>query len=1204
MDIDDSKKIFSSFYIVGCDYTNLQKYKEEENKDSSSQYIQNIDLLISDLFPNENIIKKKNEKWLKIMKGSNTWFRIKYSKEYNNPITELKIVECNQDKNAILFPKKYIDKGYRPIIITTFLKKDKNNEKNINMNENLIPISKEFSQITNYNDNYVIIPINFNAKAYMQLKSKKPCIVLAISRSFTMLAFKDIYIKPNKQNNFYNFYFYRHNSPFSYQFMPKILDSYPPEQDPNSSIALFCFPEGIKITEEFSMPKWFNFVLTNQLGERTYGTLLYFKEDLDSEKKLNEIFIPIYKENKSHFIDKGICILSKYPFYYNSKLLLKELYRIAFGNGTKIPLERIICNFVDTLYLHSYDKIIRYKINELSLDFYQISSYGFNFDTNFNYFEILFRILDYNIIITAWKCLLLEKKLFILSSSKSTLFQVANGLINLLFPFIWNHIFIPILPEKMKLFMESPVPSLIGISFKIEIEEIPDDGLILNIDKNCFEKYNNQNILPPLPPKLQNRLEKSLIKIKEKYLDDYPINIKEYINYQDEAFPHYELERYPKINTFEIRDAFYNIFIQIFKNYEKFLILDNNKKNVINKLKENENQNIFLKDNFLKNNDALDNKFLIMFLDTSLFTQFINCFNPEEDEVQKSMVIFLESIKKGREKDKLYFKDIKLDKIEIAQKIDVSDLNGKMFFYSGFQKLDKNLFIHYDIPKIPYKSNFYYYKDEWCYNLKKLKKEDWQKYFFFIIHDIWFTFFSYVLNFYEDNQAIILMDYTLSLIEDIIIKKKIPPTRNTFSKIIKSLGRNALTPFMKQILKLVNQVYKNNKNNSLFQNDYLNGLYILSSKEKFNSNLSIGSNSIKKHSRSKSDLMFDTELNNKNMKKKYKEIESYLKKIIFLTSDLCPNCFINRQVTKKISPEEILAGFYLNYEYNNIQKYNENNYTLCINCMTRFQPKIYYLEKNQKDIMPKEIKILSPMNLIKSIDNIFCEKGEMYFYSVKNDIINNIYLNVIFYFELFDLPLCVLYVQNDMDKFEKIKDQLKVNLERKNIIKRKHQNGDFYMTFTPNNWYELNQSLKEESDKNNNINIKSNSLFNIKKEFSIAIEEEKNLWKNIQVKLLENKNLNLYENKIENIEKNEIINFIKEMKDYMKDSLNFFIKDSQVKLYKFLINFEKNKQKNNINFAISDESYGKNENVANNSENKIKNKNRLFSPEIKLNTRL
>ena len=1192
-ELDKNKKIFSSFYIVGCNFSNLQKYLEEDNKESPSKFIQNIDLLITDFYQNENIIKKKDEKWLKLIKESNTWFRIKYSKKYDSPITELKIVECNHDGKNILFPKKFFDKGFRPIVISKLLI----NEKNINnINPNLIPISKEFAEIENFNENFMRIPLTFNAKEYLHLTSKKQCVILLITRTDTILPFKDIYIKPNLQKNSFQFVFYKHKSQFSYKYMPSILDSYPPEEDSNSSIALFCFPEGIKIYEKYSMPKWFNFVLTDQIGNRTYGAILYFKEDLD-EKKINliENIIPLYKEkNKPHFIEKGICILSKYPFYHNSKLFLKELYRIAFGNGTKIPLERIICNFVDSLYLSSYDKIIRYKINELTLDFYQISSYGCDLDTNNDYLEFLFRIIDFDLIVSAWKCLLLEKKLFLLSSSKSALNKVANGLINLLFPFIWNHIYIPLLPEKMKLFIESPVPSLIGISFPINPEEIPNDGLILNIDKNCFENYHNENMLPELPIKLKNKLEKGLLKLKEKYINDYPINRMEYINYQDEVFPHYELKKIPKINFFEIKDIFYKIFVNIFKNYEKFFLWNKDKNKELNDLKEDENEIIFLKETFLKSNDALDNEFLILFQETSLFSQFINCFNPSQDEVQKSMVIFLESIKNGHKKNKLYFQDVKLEKIELSPEIDISDLDKKIYFYSGFHKLDENLFIHYKAPKIPYKSKFFFFKDEWCYDLKKLKKKDLLKYFFFIIHDIWFTFLSYILNFYEDNQAVILMDYALSLIENIIITKKIPPTRNIFSKIIKSLGRNALTPFMKQLLIIVNQAYKNKGNNGLFQNDYLNGLYALSLKEGVNTNHSIANPIIKKHIRSRSDIIFSNDL---NLKKNYKEIESYLKKIVFLTSSLCSNCFINNQVTKKISPEEILAGIIYNFDCNNTQ--NTSN-SLCVNCLSIFQPKIYYFCRNQNNIIPNEINILSPMNLINEIDKIFGEKGENYFYDI-NNIDTDLYLNIIFYFQLFDLPLCVLFVQNNMDKFEKIKDQLKQNLERKNILKKKNKKNQLFMTFTPKDWnFEINDIIKAKKN-NNNIDNSNKNIQNIKEEFNNefinVLEDEKNIWKNIQVKILENNNVNIYENKIEIEARNEITNFIKEIKDFMKDSIAFFVKDSQSKLYKFLINYEKSKSKEHINAIISDESTEKSESRIKNKDNK--NKNRLYSPDIK-----
>jgi len=125
----------------------------------------------------------------------------------------------------------------------------------------------------------------------------------------------------------------------------------------------------------------------------------------------------------------------------------------------------------------------------------------------------------------------------------------------------------------------------------------------------------------------------------------------------------------------------------------------------------------------------------------------------------------------------------------------------------------------------------------------------------------------------------------------------------------------------------------------------------------------------------------------------------------------------------------------------------------------------------------------------------------------------------------------------------------------------------------------------------------------MKEEFNYIFEEEKNIWKNIQCKILENKNINIDnkdENKIDIEDKSDIINFTKEIKEYIYDSLSHFIKDSQLKLYKFLINYEKKKQINDINIAISDEPKYHNENKIEN----IGKKKRLLSLDITRNKKI
>ena len=193
----------------------------------------------------------------------------------------------------------------------------------------------------------------------------------------------------------------------------------------------------------------------------------------------------------------------------------------------------------------------------------------------------------------------------------------------------------------------------------------------------------------------------------------------------------------------------------------------------------------------------------------------------EENNINSSFAFFIQSIKKGKGKNKYFLSKIIPQSVVFAPEINISDLNGKTFSYPVFPNLNPNLFIRQELPKMPYKSKFLYAKDEWCFSPAKLKPKDWPKYFLYLIYDIWFTFFSFVLNIYEDNQAIIMMDYALFLVEYLNGNLKITPSRNLFSKIIKACARSVLNPFVKQLLNIVKDVNKSkSKFNSLFHNEY------------------------------------------------------------------------------------------------------------------------------------------------------------------------------------------------------------------------------------------------------------------------------------------------------------------------------------------------------------------------------------------------
>ncbi len=77
--------------------------------------------------------------------------------------------------------------------------------------------------------------------------------------------------------------------------------------------------------------------------------------------------------------------------------------------------------------------------------------------------ENLLRCLDVEKIIEIFSYILLEKKVLMISQHKSLLTQVINCFASFLFPFKWQHTFIPILPITMIDVLEAPFPYLIGI---------------------------------------------------------------------------------------------------------------------------------------------------------------------------------------------------------------------------------------------------------------------------------------------------------------------------------------------------------------------------------------------------------------------------------------------------------------------------------------------------------------------------------------------------------------------------------------------------------------------------------------------------------------------------------------------------------------------------------------------------------------------
>ena len=153
-EIDERNKIIKSFFVIGLNENLIRKYEEDSNP---PRFVQDIDILVKDL-PKNYSPENQDEKYILLNEKKHVWLRIKYSENYNSPITDLQIAACDFESNEyLLLEKRYINENSYPMMVT-FHKDNKDNlDDNNNKTENY-PIFGEFKLVQDYSDVYVKVP--------------------------------------------------------------------------------------------------------------------------------------------------------------------------------------------------------------------------------------------------------------------------------------------------------------------------------------------------------------------------------------------------------------------------------------------------------------------------------------------------------------------------------------------------------------------------------------------------------------------------------------------------------------------------------------------------------------------------------------------------------------------------------------------------------------------------------------------------------------------------------------------------------------------------------------------------------------------------------------------------------------------------------------------------------------------------------------
>jgi hypothetical protein len=78
--------------------------------------------------------------------------------------------------------------------------------------------------------------------------------------------------------------------------------------------------------------------------------------------------------------------------------------------------------------------------------------------------SLLWEVVSSENIVDVWTALLLEESVVVLSSEVSILVHVMEALKMLLYPFQWEFLFCPLLPEALMDFLDAPQPLFVGVS--------------------------------------------------------------------------------------------------------------------------------------------------------------------------------------------------------------------------------------------------------------------------------------------------------------------------------------------------------------------------------------------------------------------------------------------------------------------------------------------------------------------------------------------------------------------------------------------------------------------------------------------------------------------------------------------------------------------------------------------------------------------
>ena len=137
----------------------------------------------------------------------------------------------------------------------------------------------------------------------------------------------------------------------------------------------------------------------------------------------------------------------------------------------------------------------------------------------------MFSLLTPSLIMYLLNMLLLEKSIIVYGSNLSLVSSLTSAIVNLLRPFTWEGVYIPIIPANAIELLEAPVPFIVGTNIPFEVQSISPSANVLYVDEilrcylradfsleemmqaKCLHRSLDVTVKMPMNQHLRNRLD-------------------------------------------------------------------------------------------------------------------------------------------------------------------------------------------------------------------------------------------------------------------------------------------------------------------------------------------------------------------------------------------------------------------------------------------------------------------------------------------------------------------------------------------------------------------------------------------------------------------------------------------------------------------------------------------------------------------------